>query len=63
MSSDAKPMQLTQLIVRLAIDIAKIYISQILGQQSYNHTDYEQYQNYSIQILNIKYNHSSSLFY
>ena len=63
MSSDAKPLQLTQLIVRLAIDIANIYISQILGQQSYNHTDYEQYQNYSIQILNIKYNHSSSLFY
>ena len=54
MSSDAKPLQLTQLIVRLAIDRAKIYISQILGKQSYNHTDYEQYQNYSIQIINIK---------
>jgi len=50
-SSDAKPLQLTEPIVRLAIDIAKIiYFTDIRTSNStYNHTNYEQNQNYSIQ--------------
>ena len=59
-SSDAKPLQLTEPIVRLAINIAKnIYFTDIRTSNStYNHTNYEQNQNYSIQIINIKYIHS-----
>jgi hypothetical protein len=59
-SSDAKPLQLAEAIVRLAIDIANnIYFTDIrTSNNTYNHTNYEQNQNYSIQILNIKHNHS-----
>jgi hypothetical protein len=53
--------KLTEPIVRLAIDIAKnIHFTDMRTSNStYNHTNYEENQNYSIQI--IKYNHSVDL--